>query len=93
MIRNGFLRKDGKFLTKNTQLQKLTASEEEDIEYRFLYRNNDLANICKTSKCSEFVAKRQRKGITSPIYPDVPTHTLQNVYYSTTTNIQRKAIE
>lgn len=57
MIKNGFIRKDG----KDAKHQKKTDDDDQDTEFRYRYTNSDLLHICKTTSITDYTAKLQAK--------------------------------
>lgn len=55
MIKNGFIRKDG----KDAKHQKKTDDDDQDTEFRYRYTNSDLLHICKTTSITDYTAKLQ----------------------------------
>ena len=60
MIKNGFARKDGK--------QHRTTDDDDDddyqnTEFRYLYTNNDLLRICKTTSITEYITTLQERYV------------------------------
>ena len=62
MLKKGYIRKDGKFLKQKPKKANKNAScsDNEEVEYRFLYTNLQVQQICKTD-IDEFIMQQKTK--------------------------------
>ena len=58
MIKNGYIRKDGKYLGETNNEN---ADDDGDIDFRYRYSNTDLLRICKTTSVTDFTAVLQAR--------------------------------